>query len=141
MTTTGISTLDHAPQVVAEWLNQLCESLDWHNKKRAYHLLRSTLHALRDYLAPEEAANLSAQLPILLRGIYFEGWTPARTPIKERDKASFFTRIEADFQDEPLEDTQAAVVAVFDLLRRHVSAGQIDQIAKSMRQPLRDLWA
>lgn len=140
MAATGISSIDHAPQVVAEWLNQLCDDLGWHDTGRAYLLLRTTLHALRDYLTPEEAANLSAQLPLLLRGIYFDGWTPARTPSAARDKDSFFRRIEADFETWPLRNTEEAVVAVFDLLRRRISPAQIDRIARSMRQPLRELW-
>jgi uncharacterized protein (DUF2267 family) len=32
------------------------------------------LHALRDRLPPEIAVHLSAQLPMLVRGIYYEGW-------------------------------------------------------------------
>ena len=40
----------------------------------AYVALRATLHALRDRLGPENAVHLAAQLPMLLRGLYYEGW-------------------------------------------------------------------
>ena len=73
MSITGISSIDHAPQVVAEWLNELCADLGWSEKGRAYLLLRETLHAVRDLLTVEEAADLAAQLPMLMRGIFFEG--------------------------------------------------------------------
>ena len=66
MTTTGIPTLDHAPQVYAEWLNELCDDLGWTEKGRAHMLLRETLHAVRDFLPVEEAVDLAARLLVPL---------------------------------------------------------------------------
>jgi uncharacterized protein (DUF2267 family) len=76
----------------------------------------------------------------MIRGIYFEGWVPARTPARPRRKADFLARIEAAFAKAPLEDSERAVAAVFDLLRRKVSAGEFDQVASAMHKPLRDLF-
>ncbi|MBW6505129.1 MAG: DUF2267 domain-containing protein [Rhodobacteraceae bacterium] len=140
MKTLEISTLDHAPQVAAEWINLLCEDLGWHDKRRAYMLLRVTLHALRDFLTVDEAADLAAQLPLLLRGVYYEGWVPAKTPAHPRGKAEFLARISAPFIDAPLEDAEDCAVAVFDLLRRKLSPGELDQVAHALRRPLRELW-
>jgi uncharacterized protein (DUF2267 family) len=140
MTTHALSTVNHAPQVVAEWVNHLCEDLDWDDQGRAYKLLRETLHAVRDYLTVDEAADLSAQLPVLIRGIYFDGWVPAKTPAHPRNRDDFLARISAPFSDPPLEDAARAASAVFDLLRRKISAGEFEQVANAMRKPLRDLW-
>lgn len=140
MSTTGISTLDHAPQVAAQWLNELCDDLEWHEKPRAYLLLHETLHAIRDLLGVDEAADLAAQLPVLIRGIYYEGWDPSKTPVSTRSKADLLDRVTARFVKQPLEDPERAVAAVFDLLRRHVSYGEFDQVRNSMRQPIRELW-
>lgn len=140
MKVTGITTLDHSPQVFAEWLNRLQDILDWDDRHRTYMLLRETLHAIRDFLSVDEAADLSAQLPLLVRGVYFEGWIPAKTPIHPRGKADFIARVAEPFRDRPLEDPEAAVAAVFDLLRGKISMGEFEQVAGSMRKPLRDLW-
>lgn len=140
MHVTGIPTLDHAPQVAAEWLNRLEEHLGWQDRPRSYLLLRETLHAIRDYLTADEAVDLSAQLPVLIRGLYFDGWVPSRTPEHPRGKGDFIARVAGRFVDRPLEDPEAAVAAVFDLLRRQISQGEFDQVVKSMRKPLRDLW-
>lgn len=139
MTTTGISTLDHAPQVFAEWINELCDDLGW-EKPRAYILLRETLHTVRDYLTPDEAADLAAQLPVLVRGVYYDGWDPSKTPVKPRNKSDLLARIEARFPKEPLDDPERAVSAVFDLLRRHVSWGEFEQVKNAMRKPIQELW-
>jgi uncharacterized protein (DUF2267 family) len=141
MTATGVPTLDHAPQVFAQWLGELCDDLGWTQKPRAYLLLHTTLHAVRDFLPANEAADLAAQLPVLVRGVFYEGWTPAKTPVKPRNKADFLGRVDAHFQDEPLEDTERAVAAVLDLLRRHVSAGELEQVRHAMRKPIQELWA
>jgi uncharacterized protein (DUF2267 family) len=140
MKTTGMTRLDHAPQVVAEWLNLLQEDLGWPDRGRAYLLLRETLHAVRDFLTVDEAADLSAQLPLLIRGIYFDGWVPSKTPAKPRSADDFLERVSSAFASEPLTEPEVAVAAVFDLLRRQISPGEFQQVAWAMRKPLRDLW-
>lgn len=140
MKTTGITTLDHAPQVVAEWLNLLQEDLGWSDRSRAYHLLRETLHAVRDFLTVDEAADLASQLPLLIRGIFFDGWVPTRTPVKPRSVDDFLDRVMQTFRDDPPIEPDVAVAAVFSLLRRHISQGEYRQVAWAMRKPLRDLW-
>ncbi len=140
MEMTGITTLDHAPQVVAEWLNLLQEDLGWPDRGRAYLLLRETLHAVRDFLTVDEAADLSAQLPLLIRGIFFEGWVPIKTPAKPRSVDDFLDRVMHAFRDDPPIEPDVAVAAVFSLLRRQISPGEYRQVAWAMRKPLRDLW-
>lgn len=129
----------HAAQQAQQWVNELAEDLDW-TERRAYRLLRSVLHALRDWLSMEEIADLSAQLPVLIRGIYFEGWKPEETPVWERKKEDFVARIEHEFADDLLYDTESAIAAAFRLLDRHISQGEISQVRNSMKKSLRELW-
>ena len=63
--------------------------LDWENEHKAYLALRTVLHTLRDRLSVEEAVQLGAQLPMLIRGFYYEGWTLKQKPTKERHKTEF----------------------------------------------------
>lgn len=85
-------------------------------------------------------ADLSAQLPVLIRGIYFEGWQPFETPVGDRSKDEFIARIQDAFPDDLSDDPAAAVRAVFRLLDRHVSPGEIDDVRTSMKKSLRHLW-
>lgn len=128
-----------AAQQGQQWVNELAEDLDW-SERRAFHLLRCVLHTLRDWLPPEEMTDLSAQLPVLIRGIYFEGWKPRTTPVLERSKEDFIERVQDAFSDDLLNDPDAAVAAVFRLLDRHVSHGEIVQVRNSMKKSLRGLW-
>lgn len=140
MKQTGLDSIDHAPQVVAEWLNLLEGELGWNDRSRSYRLLRETLHGLRDFLTVQEAAALSAQLPLLLRGIYFEGWAPARTPARPRTADALLERITEAFADDPLLEPDVAIGAVFSVLRRRIDPGEYDQVARSLRRPIRELW-
>ncbi|MEI5681790.1 DUF2267 domain-containing protein [Mesorhizobium sp. CCNWLW179-1] len=139
MAGTSMVNFTQAAQQAQQWVNELAEDLNW-NERRAYHLLRCVLHALRDWLSPEEMTDLSAQLPVLLRGIYFEGWKPLETPVWERKKEDFIERIQDAFADDLLNDPDRAVAAVFRLLDRHVSHGEIVQVRNSLKKTLRDLW-
>lgn len=139
MAGTSMVNFTHAAQQAQQWVNELAEDLNW-NERRAHHLLRCVLHALRDWLSPEEMTDLSAQLPVLIRGIYFEGWKPLETPVWERKKEAFIERVQDAFSDDLLNDPDRAVAAVFRLLDRHVSHGEIVQVRNSMKKTLRDLW-
>ena len=60
-------------------------------------MLHETLHAVRDFLTVNEAADLSAQLPLLIRGMFFDGWIPAKTPAKRRSPDDFVNRVMKSF--------------------------------------------
>lgn len=140
MKSTGIISIDHAPQVVAEWLNALQADLGWADRGRVYLLLRHTLHAVRDFLTVDEAADLAAQLPLLIRGIYYEGWIPSKTPAHPRSVEDFLERVMGPFGENQPAFPDVAVSAVFSLLHKQISDGEYNQVVKSMRKSLRDLW-
>ncbi|WP_306120356.1 MULTISPECIES: DUF2267 domain-containing protein [unclassified Roseitalea] len=140
MSITGISTIDNAPHDVNDWLKQLRARLDWTENGRAYLLMRTVLHAVRDWLTVDEAAQLAAQMPILVRGIYYEGWDPSRTPVHPRSKSDFVARVDHAFTKEPLEDTEKAITAVFGLLEATISAGEIADVKHAMRANIQELW-
>ena len=140
MKTTGIPSLDDSPRIAAEWLNELDLTLGWSDSARSYRLPRETLHAVRDALNAEEAVDFSGQLPVLIRGVYFDGWMPKGGPVCPRSRQDLLARIEGAFSEEPLEDPEAAVAAVCTLLRHKISLGEIEPVVQVMRKSLRDLW-
>jgi len=113
---TRVPMLFEAAQDAQHWVNQVADLLSGTERHLAYRLLRAVLQTLRDTLSPEESADLAAQLPLLIRGIYFEGWKPSETPVWNRKKEDFIARIQEAFSDDLLNDPDEAVAAVFSLL-------------------------
>jgi len=97
MTDLGMDTLDTAVQKTNTLLNDIAKDLGWKGRKhQVYNLLRATLHTLRDRLPLEEAVHFGAQLPMIVRGFYYEGWSPSKVPIK-MDRTAFLERIRSEF--------------------------------------------
>jgi uncharacterized protein (DUF2267 family) len=122
------------------WLKELMDELGWQDRHRAYRALRVVLHALRDRLTVAETADLGAQLPMLIRGLYYEGWVPGDTPVKERKKEEFLTHIGSAFRDDPDLFPEAVAWAVFKVVQRHVSAGEIRDVKQILPRQIRALW-
>lgn len=101
MSTTGVAVFDSTLHVTHAWLNDICDELSWErDPHRAYHAPRTVLHALRDRLHPEEAAGLAAQLPLLIKGVFSEGWHPAGKPVKARTAEEFLAPVAGTFRDD-----------------------------------------
>jgi len=146
MSATGVAAFDSTLQTTHVWLNEICEEMGWpRDPHRAYHALRAVLHALRDRLRPEEAAGLAAQLPLLVRGIFYEGWHPAGKPIKARSADEFLTPVadafRGEFRGEPPARPADVARAVFTVLKRHVTAGEVADVIAALPGDIQTLWA
>ena len=140
MSHTRISAFTHGAEEAQHWVNQVAAELRWRDDDRALRLLRTVLHALRDWLSIEELADFSSQLPLVMRGLLFENWIPPEFPLTDRSKADFVTRIQKDFSGDPLDDPDAAIAAVFRVIDGHISSGEARQVRGALRRPLQELW-
>jgi uncharacterized protein (DUF2267 family) len=140
MSTVGLEGLEHSVQLTHIWINDLNDRLAWNDKSRSYRLLKAVFHALRDWLMADESANLAAQLPVLLRGAYYEQWRPAITPVKERSLQRFLEHVEGSFRRDPLVNPRDAVAAVFQLLSSRISPGEIEDVRSALPEEIRKLW-
>ncbi len=131
------SIIDRSVEKTHIWLEEISRQLGTDDHRQAYRALRAYLHALRDRLTVDEAAQLAAQLPDLVRGIYYEGWDPSATPVRYRGLSEFLDRV-AEEAELPGETAASyAVGAVSEVLRRHVSAGEIDDVRAQLPEDLR----
>src|SRR5213595_4151499 len=112
MSQQGLETIESTTQKTHEWIAQVAEAL--HMEKRdAYKALRAVLQTLRDRLPLEVAVHFGAQLPMLIRGMYYEGWEPSKVPIKmsrEEFLAVVQSRLIAGRVIDPEETVQAVLV-------------------------------
>jgi uncharacterized protein (DUF2267 family) len=139
MQATQIDSIERTIQKTNEWLKAIQERMDADDRHQAYVALRATLHALRDRLGPDEAAHLGAQLPTLIRGVYYEGWKPTGKPVRIRALDEFLGVIEVESGNRTL-DAQTAARAVFEVLADKVTHGEIEDVKHALPEPIRALW-
>lgn len=138
MPVTSLDTFDTTIHKTNAWLNELRQELGWDDRHAAYLALRATLHALRDRITVEEVAQLGAQLPMLVRGFYYEGWDPTARPLKQT-RQQFLDRIGEQFKGENV-DPEAIAGAVFAVLEHRIAEGEIQDVMQVLPLDLRNLW-
>src|SRR5207302_59377 len=106
----------------------------------AWRVLGAVLHALRDRLTVDQVAHLGAELPIVIRGLYYDQWHPAGKPERERHVDEFAARVHAELRDTRRVDPRDAAQIVFAVIGEHVSSGQVDKIRQSLPEDIRNLW-
>jgi uncharacterized protein (DUF2267 family) len=121
------------------WIEEVMASLGETDPHKGFNALRAVLQALRDRLTVEEAADLGAQLPMLVRGAYYEGFRPAGMPERWRSDEEFLERVKRNLRD-PTVEPEAAARAVLAVLSRHVTGGEIEQVRRELPQAIRELW-
>jgi len=130
------SIIDRSVEKAHIWFDEVAEQLGDDDRARAYRVLRAYLHALRDRLTVNEAAQLAAQLPDLIRGIYYEGWNPSKTPVHYDGFADFLQRVAAEAQLDGETTASYATSAAAEVLRRHVSPGEIEDVRAQLPEDL-----
>lgn len=140
MTTTGIAAFDKTIEKTNVWLNDVQATMGWDNRDKAYMTLRGVLHAIRDRLTPDEAVDLAAQLPMLVRGFYYEGWHPAHKPLKYRHKQQFLEQVAKEAPWLETDELEQAVTAVFGVVAKETHGGEAAQVRHMLPAELRELW-
>jgi uncharacterized protein (DUF2267 family) len=134
---TGIQALDTAAKTTEEWISALMARLGWQDQEKVYLALLAALHALRDSLPRDEAGYLGVQLPVLLRGLYFEG--ASHIP-RAKTRSAFLERIQEGVHRDPGIDAEQVAHAVFSLLANRLPMGEIDDAKAATPQALRMFW-
>ena len=136
-----VDVIDRSVEKTNVWLKELAAELGTDDRRFAYRVLRAYLHAVRDRLMVDEAAQLAAQLPELVRGIYYEGWVPSRTPTSDRSVDEFLRRIADEARLPGETEASYACSAAARLLRRHVSEGEFADVVAVFPEELRVVLA
>lgn len=125
-----------------QWLHELSENLELPEDEagRALHALRAGLHAIRDRLPAPEAVHLGAQLPTLVRGIYYDGFRLSNDATKIRNRAEMIQRVQRELEPDKRLSAPAVLHAVIALVERHVSAGEIDKVVSTLPKAIAELW-
>jgi len=140
MSATGLDVFDKTLQTTHIWLDELMAEIG-PDRQVAWHVLGVVLRAVRDRIPLELAVHLGSQLPLLVRGIYYDQWhAPGRMDEKPRSLDEFLQIIgEQLAQIRPI-NARNATGAVFRILSRHVARGQVGKVKHSLPSEVQAIW-
>lgn len=136
---TGLAVFDTTVQETNEWLRGLEAQLPPCRRQQAYEALRAVFHVLRDRLTIDAVLGLSAQLPMLLRGVFMEGWQ-ANPPSDLRDPAALAKAVAERLPPHFPREAPGVAEAVFRVMANRLDPGEIAKIVHQLPMPLRAMW-
>lgn len=120
-----------------DWLDEIQALARWRDRPRALAALRATLHAVRDRLDHEHVTRLGAELPLLVRSVYYDGWIPGGYPRHVRNLEGFLALVGRDY---PGDDVERAARAVLIVLSKHIPARLVGELEHALPPALSGLW-
>jgi uncharacterized protein (DUF2267 family) len=138
---TGLAAFDTSVQDANLLLKDIEAELAHCSRQEAYAALRAVLHAMRDRLSAHEAVNFAAQLPMLVRGLYYEGWTLPEKPKRTASLDEFGDAVRDLLPPRYRFDPIMTAEAVFGAITEVVSEGEAEKVASQLPAPIGDLWA
>ena len=139
MSASGLDVFDRTLQTTHIWLDEMIDELHT-DRHTAWHVLGAVMRPLRDRLPPGLSAHLSAELPLLIRGSYFDQWRPGAETLKMRSLAEFLERVSDGLRDTKPIGSVDAVRTVFAVLDRHLDHGQTEKVRQALPEEIRALW-
>ena len=140
MSATGLAVFDKTIHETNGYVKIVMRELETGDRGMAFGALRGALHALRDILDIQTCAHLSAQLPMLVRGLFFEGWTPHAVPAHARRLEEFLERVSQHLPPQLQGNPEEAARAVFAALRERLERGELEKVIDRMPKALHGVW-
>jgi uncharacterized protein (DUF2267 family) len=139
MATTGLEVFDRTLHTTNLWLDEINAEIG-PDRHLAWHVLGAVLRTLRDEMQVDQSAHFAAQLPLLIRGAYFDQYRPTQQPVAIRSHEDFISRIQHDLDGARPVKAEQAVAAVMRTLNRHVTEGQVKKVRDSLPKAVRAMW-
>ncbi|RUU13067.1 DUF2267 domain-containing protein [Mesorhizobium sp. USDA-HM6] len=139
MSANGLEVFDKTVQITNIWLNEIMDDLG-PDRQLAWHALGVVLRALRDRLPAELGANLGAELPLLIRGAYYDQYQPSNLPNRNRSVEEFFNTIAEGLESGRPVKANDAARTVFKAVAHHIDLGQSAKVRDSLPKDVKALW-
>jgi len=140
MSANGLETFDRSIHATNLWLKEISKAIGV-DRRMAWRALGAVLRALRDRLTGEDAAHLAAQLPLVVRGAFYEQYRPAIQPDPMRSREEFVARVADGLAGggKPM-DPERAIRAVFSIIQRHIAEAETAKVRHALPENIRMLW-
>jgi uncharacterized protein (DUF2267 family) len=139
---TNIISLDRAIQNTILWLNDIQAELKWDSQDNVYRATKAVLQTIRDRLPVEEVVHLTANLPLVMKGMLMDGYDLTEKPTRIWTQDLFFELIEEYYN--PFKRNaihpEDAVRAVVRVLNRRMGGGEMSKVAATMPLEIKELF-
>lgn len=133
--------LRQALNICEVWLHEIEQHPPIQTPEEAYAVLRAVLHTIRDRLPVNDAAHMSAQLPLIVRGIYYEGWNPASVP-KRLSEQDFYDEVRKKLERKcAAVDERTLSEIIFDVLNHHLTPEEVVHVRQHLPKELQQRWS
>jgi uncharacterized protein (DUF2267 family) len=139
MSATGLDVFDKTIKTTNIWLDEIMAEIG-PDRQVAWHVLGAVLRTLRDRVPLELAAHFASQLPLLVRGLYYDQWRVLHEPLKLRTQDEFISHVQEGLHDTRPVNARNAAIAVFNVVSRHVPRGQCEKMRNSLPADIQVLW-
>jgi uncharacterized protein (DUF2267 family) len=139
MNATGLDVFDKTLHTTNLWLEQIMADLG-PDRQVAWHALGAVLHTLRDRLPLGLVVHLGAELPMLVRGLYYDQWHPSDKPLKERSGEEFLKHVQERLAGVRPVNATTATQSVFGVLDHYVNPDQIGKVRDVLPADVRRMW-
>ena len=139
MNATGLDVFDKTLHTTNHWLEQIMVDLG-PDRQIAWRALGAVLHTLRDRLTLGLAVHLGAQLPMLVRGLYYDQWHPSDKPLKERTGEDFLKHVQERLAGVRPINVTTATQAVFGVLDHYIDPNQLAHMRDALPEDIRRMW-
>jgi uncharacterized protein (DUF2267 family) len=139
MATTGLEVFDKTLHTTNLWLDEISAEIG-PDRHLAWHVLGAVLRSIRDEMQVEQSAHFAAQLPLLVRGAYFDQYRPAVQPASARSQEDFLSHVQRDLDGSRPVKAELAAAAVMRTLNRHVTEGQVRKVRDALSKSVRAMW-
>jgi uncharacterized protein (DUF2267 family) len=133
--------LESTVRTSREWVSEYAAKLGQSHPATAFRCLRVALHAIRDRLPIEAAASLATELPMLLRGAFYEDWRPGSSPDTPRTADELYQEVLRELESDTTTPPHDVMRAAFSLLEDRVDWDEIAKVRRILPQPIRAMWA
>ncbi|WP_414468826.1 DUF2267 domain-containing protein [Methanobacterium sp. ACI-7] len=136
----GFNSIDKSTQKTKEWLHEIQSDLGWEDENMVYIATRSVLQTLRDRLPVEEAVELADELPMIMKGMYYEGYKASGKPEKIKNREEFFNKVQEKSSNVQIQSEQATKAVFHTLERKLGGGGEINQVKGNLPKDIQRLW-
>jgi uncharacterized protein (DUF2267 family) len=139
MSATGLAVFDRTLHTTNTWLDQILRDLGC-DRKLAWRALGAVLHALRDRVPLGLAIHFGAQLPLLVRGLYYDQWHPSEEPSRFRSADEFLAYVQKGLTGIHPVNPEAAAQAVLRVINHYVDPNEAEKVRNSLPERIQALW-